>query len=306
MKAVEHMMIENCKRVITDEARREFREDGATCLKGFLTPDQVKLAEDAFNYGVSHPGPSAGTAASAKIDESAGEKFYSDISNMESWNSPEFSHLLRDTPLADAAAAVFGSPDVWFHGEQLFWKEGGHITATPWHQDTAFCVFEGPDLAVAWVSLDPLPRANSLELVRGSHKGPTYNGFRPGAEDRTEPYYDDPSMPRIPDVEAKRNELDILSWEIEPGDVVLFHFGMLHGGAPTAPGLRRRTISLRFFGQQAERVYRPPLPDMGPKMDFTFHFFQSLDELEIGRPILEAKGAHRVRPWPASHSHENL
>src|SRR5206468_10107333 len=32
------------------------------------------------------------------------------------------------------------------------------------------------------------------------------------------------------------------------GDVIVFHLGVLHGGAGTAPGLRRRTISLRFLG----------------------------------------------------------
>ena len=37
-------------------------------------------------------------------------------------------------------------------------------------------------------------------------------------------------------------------WEkMTPGDVVLFHPSMLHGGSPTHPGMRRRTLTLRFF-----------------------------------------------------------
>jgi hypothetical protein len=35
---------------------------------------------------------------------------------------------------------------------------------------------------------------------------------------------------------------------VTPGDVLIFHLGVLHGGAGTAHGLRRRTISMRFLG----------------------------------------------------------
>ena len=37
--------------------------------------------------------------------------------------------------------------------------------------------------------------------------------------------------------------------------MVVFHANALHGGAPTRPGLRRRTVSLRYFGDDA--VYAP-------------------------------------------------
>jgi ectoine hydroxylase-related dioxygenase (phytanoyl-CoA dioxygenase family) len=63
--------------------------------------------------------------------------------------------------------------------------------------------------------------------------------------------------PALPDIEAARASYDIISWAIEPGDIVIFHPGMLHGGAPTRSGQRRRTISLRFFGDQAYCAERP-------------------------------------------------
>jgi hypothetical protein len=44
---------------------------------------------------------------------------------------------------------------------------------------------------------------------------------------------------------------------VEPGDVVLFHMATLHGGAPTRAGQRRRTISLRCFGEHAFCAERP-------------------------------------------------
>ena len=40
-----------------------------------------------------------------------------------------------------------------------------------------------------------------------------------------------------------------------PGDVILFDVATLHGGAPTHAGQRRRTLTLRFFGQRT--TYQP-------------------------------------------------
>jgi ectoine hydroxylase-related dioxygenase (phytanoyl-CoA dioxygenase family) len=45
---------------------------------------------------------------------------------------------------------------------------------------------------------------------------------------------------------------------------VLFHPAMLHGGAPTHPGQRRRTLTLRFFGTDA--VYDPRPGRAGPRV----------------------------------------
>src|SRR5438874_2517905 len=82
------------------------------------------------------------------------------------------------------------------------------------------------------------------EFVRGSHLGPLYAGTSFDADGETAPFYKD--MPRIPDIEADRSSFDIVSFEIEPGDVVMFHPATLHGGGASEG--RRRTLSVRFFG----------------------------------------------------------
>ena len=43
----------------------------------------------------------------------------------------------------------------------------------------------------------------------------------------------------------------------EPGDVIVFHPSILHGGGPTRATETRRTLSLRFFGEDAEVAARP-------------------------------------------------
>jgi ectoine hydroxylase-related dioxygenase (phytanoyl-CoA dioxygenase family) len=64
-------------------------------------------------------------------------------------------------------------------------------------------------------------------------------------------------LPRLPDIEKSRDEYEIVSFPIQPGDVVIFHPAMLHGGAPTPAGKTRNTLSLRYFGEDATVAWRP-------------------------------------------------
>lgn len=146
---------------------------------------------------------------------------------------------------------------MWYLGEQLFLKESGSSRRTPWHQDTSYLRMMGSQLVACWISLEPLPRQQCLEFVRGSHKGTLYNGSAFGAEDDTAPLYKDSTLPRLPDIQANRDEWDIISWDLTPGDLIVFHLGMLHGGAGTVAGLRRRTVSLRFLGPNVVFDGRP-------------------------------------------------
>jgi len=144
--------------------------------------------------------------------------------------------------------------------EQVFKKSGGATRRTPWHQDSPYLPVDGDDLAVMWISFDSLRSEQSLEFVRGSHKGVMYDGSRFSPKDDTAPLFGDGSLPRLPDIEADRASWPIVSYAVEPGDVLIFHPGVLHGGAPTDAELNRRTLSLRFFGNDAVVGQRPELP----------------------------------------------
>ena len=119
---------------------------------------------------------------------------------------------------------------------------------------------EGEQIAVVWINFDAVEKAQSLEFVRGSHLQTLYDGSAFDPQDDTKPIYN-MGLPRLPDIESDRENYEILSWAVEPGDVVVFHPSMLHGGAPTVDGIRRRTLSLRFFGADVVYAERPmPAP----------------------------------------------
>lgn len=232
---------------------QSFRSDGVVHIAGALSTATLKLAENAFNWNLSHPGPGA-----AELPANGSGTFYQDLANPASFAA--YAELLDAAEIGRAIRSVWGKPDVWFMYEQVFRKSGGATRRTPWHQDTPYLPIEGDDLAVMWISFDPVTAEKSLEFVRGSHRGTLYDGSRFDPEDDTAPLYGDGSMPQLPDIEADRSRWPIVSYAIEPGDVVIFHPAILHGGAGTDAARERRTLSLRFFGEDAVVAHRPGGP----------------------------------------------
>ena len=56
----------------------------------------------------------------------------------------------------------------------------------------------------------------------------------------------------VPDPDAEG--MKILEWDMEPGDAVAFHYGILHGARGNETKKRRRAFSLRLVGDDARYV----------------------------------------------------
>jgi ectoine hydroxylase-related dioxygenase (phytanoyl-CoA dioxygenase family) len=67
----------------------------------------------------------------------------------------------------------------------------------------------------------------------------------------------DKSLPPVPDIDAHRDSYEILGWDYEPGDVILFHEHVLHSarGNVTAPCQRRTHASL-WAGRDVRYLHR--------------------------------------------------
>lgn len=230
--------------------RRRFREDGVIHIPQALDSRCLDLAEECFEWTLNNPGPGAGAALLGTPGT-----FYQDQANPDAF--PAYKQLLCDTHIADIAAALFESENVWLMYEQIWLKEGADTRRTPWHQDLPYLPAAGEHLAVFWTCLDPVEKIDSLEFVTGSHRGPLFNPSAFNPDDVSANLFDDLEYPQLPDVDAERDAFAISSWAMEPGDVVVFHPAMLHGGAQTRAGVRRRTLSLRFFGDDARCAKRP-------------------------------------------------
>ena len=65
------------------------------------------------------------------------------------------------------------------------------------------------------------------------------------------------SLPMVPDIESNRDSFEILGWDFEPGDVILFHGNVLHAacGNVTIPTSRRAHASI-WAGQDVHYLHR--------------------------------------------------
>ncbi len=232
--------------------REQFRRDGVVCIEKALDQKTLKLAEETFYWTLNNPGPGAGSVMLGTPGT-----FYQDQANPDCFAA--YRPLLRDTCIPDIAADLFGSESVWLLYEQIWFKDGD-TRRTPWHQDLPYLPLTGEDLCVMWTSLDPVAKEGALEFVRGSHRGPLFNPSAFNPDDVSAALFEKDVLPPLPDIEAERGEWPIVSWATNPGDVVVFHPSMLHGGAPTRAGFPRRTLALRFFG---ERAFCASLPHGG-------------------------------------------
>ncbi len=102
--------------------------------------------------------------------------------------------------------------------------------------------------------LDPVPAESGLRFVRGSHLWG--RRFVPRRFLDATPYAAaDDGFELVPDVDAIVADDDVIGFDLEPGDVLAFHFRTLHD-VPGATG-RRRAVSFRYVGGDARFGSRP-------------------------------------------------
>ena len=227
--------------------RKEFLSNGYVHVPKALDEGTVETALACWNWSTSHPGPGATRLfrdsmtsvndldAARRLPSDESGFFYQDIGNRDSRRM--YESLLESASITDLLRRLLDRERAWFLGEQVFLKEGD-TPATGWHQDISDITARGDDLVVLWMTFDPVDEQSGLGLVTGSHRGPVYSSIYGR-------YEADP----IPDVDARPDDFEVVSHSCGPGDVVAFHMGCLHGRAPTGPGQRRRSLALRFIGE---------------------------------------------------------
>lgn len=237
---------------VSHDLVQAWHRDGAVLIKGALDKDEMSIVRDAFEYRFAHLTP--WTQDMTKVDDT---RFFIDLLGPDMWDSPPYKRIWNETKLLGMAGEFFTAPDVWLLYEQIFFKQSSGtqaVQSTPWHQDLGYDPVEGRDLLRFWISLEPLEKSNALEFVRGSHLGPVYD---PAAYNgNTIPLEGGRSKPPIPDIDADRSQWNIISWAMEPGDILAFHPGVIHGGAPTKPGCTRRTLTMLLFGRDSRYAPR--------------------------------------------------
>jgi ectoine hydroxylase-related dioxygenase (phytanoyl-CoA dioxygenase family) len=263
----------------------KFQRDGVLIVEGAFTGAAMDLIEAAFQGNFDNPSPLA-----QQLYADNGGTFIQSVE--DSSGKPAFQAMFRGTPIVEIASQVFGSGEVWYFHDQLFYKQGDAnkpVRRTPWHQDTPYHAIDGSKFVVFWMPLSDIPEENALEVIRGSHKQGLYNPSFFHPDDDTMPLYDELEMPRLPNIEAERDKWDIQTCSMKRGDLLIFHPSSLHGGGTTPPGGLRRSLSLRMVGDDVIRVTRPTADADSPTAnnigDEEEELTARIAKLPLGAPI---------------------
>ncbi len=151
---------------------------------------------------------------------------------------PEYQTFVFESPAAEIAAQLLGSQSVHFFFDAVFVRSPGSQFETPWHQDEPYWSVDGHDTCTIWMPLVPVRAKNALAFVPGSHLSgavfdqPDFGVLNPDAKDGVDRSdFSAIADADIPDIDADRDAFGVVSWDMEPGDCVVFNSRILHGGS---------------------------------------------------------------------------
>lgn len=234
------------KRVLTPEEVQRYQSDGVLMVRQALEPNWLQLIE----AGVEQARRELSMIGRFMSRKTAGYQM-----DIFLWKRIDYLRdLIYYGPFAHWAKQLTGAEEIRFFYDQMFVKEPGTDAPTPWHQDLSFWPIRGEQICSFWVPLDPVNRESSgLMYVRGSHKWS--NRFKAISPDYAATLIDE-QMEDVPDINAHPENYDLLDWEMEPGDILMFHPLTLHGSLGNQHRSRaRRALALRWTGDDV--VYSP-------------------------------------------------
>ena len=244
------------------EILEEFNRNGAVVLRGAFT-DWMDILRNGVEQNLSEPGEFG------KVYTTEGEtgKFFGDYCNWQRIDS--YRKFFFESAAGHIAAQLVDSSSVRIFHEHVLVKEPGTARKTPWHHDQPYYCVDGSKLCSLWIPLDPVDQSVCAEFICGSH---LWNrSFLPTKFSGVS--YDRPreNHEKLPDIDAHRDDYDILSWELEPGDAIAFHFMTVHGAPENLSPHRRRAFSARLLGDDAVYAIRsgemsPPFPRLEQRL----------------------------------------
>lgn len=245
-----------------------YRADGVVCIRGAVGPDLVARMTDAVAAVIEAPSRFGGVIT----EPDRPGMFFQDRYLFPT--NPTFRAFLDETPLAALAAQATGSTTIRAFYDHIFVKDPGTEENFVWHQDRPYWPIDGTQICSTWLALTTADAASSaLEFVRGSHGWDrTFRPEYPALEGRP-PEEVEAALWRglaehirsfddvCPAFEEHPETYDVISFAVEPGDVLLFDYRTVHRSGPNAGAGRRAAISWRWLGDDA---FWDPKPGADP------------------------------------------
>lgn len=244
-------------REMTAEELEAFARDGVVPLRGVLPQEWVERI------------------AAAVHKQSERKPVSGQIQKFLPWLEDDaFAEIALRAPTAHLAQQALNAlqpssakgkqKEVRFFYDQIFvkWPRPETETdatagSTPFHHDITFWPISGEEVVSIWIPLDRVDLSNGgLEFVPGSHRWKNrYKAIAVGKWGSLDLPTD--TLEELPDLRCATNGHkvtpedpgDAISWELGPGDALVFTSTVMHGAPPNRDSTRmRRGLALRYIG----------------------------------------------------------
>ena len=219
-------------RAITDVEVANYHRDGVVLLREMFDADWIALLREGLQTNCDNP-----TYRSRVWDRDAeGRTMFWDS---QAWQGIEqYRQFIFGSPAARIAGELMGSTEINFFFDAVFVRSPGSQFSTPWHQDEPYWSVEGYDTCTLWMPLVSVKKENALAYVPGSHRRDSvfyqYNFGDLNPDGKTGVDQVDFSAiadAEIPDIDADPDAFGVVSWDMQPGDCVVFNSRIMHGGS---------------------------------------------------------------------------
>jgi hypothetical protein len=157
--------------------------------------------------------------------------------------------LVHHPRILDAVEQLIG-PNIICYMTNLFTKEAHTGAYVSMHQDAAYWGVDADDVVTAWVALSPATAESGvMKIEPGSHKEvlPQVNT-----------YAKDNLLTRGQEIQAENlNPDNQVYMELQPGQMSLHHFMLVHGSGPNTSDDRRIGFAIRYVAADAKKIGKP-------------------------------------------------
>lgn len=308
--------------IVTHSYRDAFQRDGVVCVRNVLTAAEIQdlraeidaelenrasakdgldlesIAGEIWKKGRPFSRPPEvqrlqravreDPQARALRDDVPGDQrglFYFRVGNWR--RSLPIRSVALDSQLPEVLTDLLDTSRLHFWNDTIYVKAPYTAQRTAYHQDLGYMDASGTKCASVWIALDPATPANGgMKYIRESHRWDQLYAANTLIAQTPIP---GTNLPRLPDIESEEHSYEVLTFDVQPGDVIIHDARTVHGAGGNTTSQMRRAISMRYCGDDMVYFKRPG----------TAFQARTTHTLENGAP-LHAQDFPVVwpRPWP--------
>jgi len=226
---------------ISDEEVAAFERDGVVCLRNVFDDTWIRRMREAADAVLSRK------SELLELTEGGGRLSVSQFLWMR---DDTFQDYLFKSPAAALGARLLRASRVSVLYDEFIVKEPGTPVPVSWHQDGPSWPIRGAQALTLWMPLDSTTvHSGGMRYAKGLHRGKVYSAYINTAGNA--PGVTGIDGERCPDFDTMAEDVEILSWDVEPGDCLAHHMHMPHMTGPNqAKDMRRRAHTTRWIGEQ--------------------------------------------------------